>query len=173
LTGPFLELNTSGGRWDVKRKIRQEFRCGLTSVVALCGSSGQCRWVDYSVPGNILYGYTAASVGVSKELSKIAGGYLEIEAGTADPEDWENWWEDPYDTAAVEFGYYLYEQYEDDVNESEFRSALTTPVLESFQPPDEGFAEPWPARAQKNTYPADWFDWRVVPDRTRRPYPVE
>lgn len=35
--------------------------------VTLCGNDG-CRWVDYSTPGNILFGYAAEAAGMSEEF---------------------------------------------------------------------------------------------------------
>ncbi|MCC7117226.1 MAG: hypothetical protein IT310_01775 [Anaerolineales bacterium] len=161
LFGDFLSLNTGGGRWDIKLEMQDKFRNGMGDKDAahiLCSNSGTCAWVDYSTAGNVLYGATAADVGIPRWMSKLAGGLLEIRDGTA---KWENWWnafEDPYDTSAVNFGYDLYENTEGVITEEAFRDALTDEVLNSLQSPPGGFKPPFEAQPQINHYPADGFD---------------
>jgi hypothetical protein len=161
LFGNFRTLNTGGGRWDIKLEMKKEFRTGPGEEDAahvLCSNSGTCLWVDYSTAGNILYGVTAADVGVPRWMSKLAGGALELRDGTAKVENLWNWLEDPYDTKAVEFGYDLYESTGGNITEEAFRNALTDEVLSSLQSPPEGFAPPFEAQPQPNTYPSDRFD---------------
>ncbi|MBI2332152.1 MAG: hypothetical protein HYU84_08345, partial [Chloroflexi bacterium] len=161
LLGNFRTLNTGGGKWDIKLEMQEEFRSGPGEKDAahiLCSNSGTCKWVDYSTAGNILYGTTAADVGVPREMSKLAGGLLEVWEGTAKWENRSNWFEDPYDTNAVNFGYDLYESTGGNITEEAFRNALTDDFLNSLQPPSEGFEPPFEARPQPNTYPADRFD---------------
>ena len=157
----FKTLNTGEGKWDIKIPMKKRFRSGGPddAAITLCSNSGECRWVDYSTPCNILYGYTAASVGVPRWLSKLAGGLLEFREGTAKKENLYNLLEDPYDTVAVEFGYDLFDQHGDDILENEFREDLTDNVLEALQPPPEGFQEPGTPIAQNNQYSADEFDY--------------
>src|SRR5690606_15407087 len=128
------------------------------SAHILCSNSGACRWVDYSTAGNILYGATAASVGVPRWLSTLAGGYLEVRDGTAKWENILNVFEDPYDSNAVYFGYDLYQSSGGKVTEEIFRNMLTNEILNSFQPPNEGFLPPFEPNHQPNQYPADRFD---------------
>ncbi|MCK6567047.1 MAG: polymorphic toxin type 44 domain-containing protein [Anaerolineales bacterium] len=161
LAGDFRTLNTGGGRWDIKLEMKEEFRNGTDdedSAHILCSNSGTCRWVDYSTAGNVLYGVTAADAGVPRWMSKVAGGLLELRDGTFKGENWWNMFEDPYDTNAVNFGYDLYESTGGNITEEAFRNALTDEVLNSFQPPPEGFVPPFEAQPQSNTYPADRFD---------------
>ncbi len=161
LASDFLTLNTGGGRWDIKLKMQQLFRTGpgdKDSAHILCSNSGACRWVDYSTAGNIIFGVTAADAGVPRWMSKIAGGGLEIWEGTLKGENWWNWFEDPYDTNAVNFGYDLYENTRGNITEEAFLNALTDEVLNSLQPPPEGFMPPFDVQSQPNTYPADRFD---------------
>jgi hypothetical protein len=161
LLGDFRSLNTGGGRWDIKLEMQDEFRNGLgdkDSAHILCSNSGTCRWVDYSTAGNVLYGVTAADAGVPRWMSKLAGGLLEAWEGTAKAENLSNWLEDPYDTNAVNFGYDLYESTGGNITEEAFRNALTYEVLNSLQPPPEGFVLPFEAQPQPNTYQVDRFD---------------
>lgn len=159
--GDFFSLNTGGGRWDIKLKMEKEFRVGPNeedSAHILCSNSGACRWVDYSTAGNILYGATAANVGVPRWMSTLAGGYLEVRTGTAKWENILNVFEDPYDSNAVNFGYDLYKNSGGKVTEEIFRNMLTDEILNSFQPPNEGFSPPFEPTHQPNQYPADRFD---------------
>jgi len=77
-----------------------------------------------------------------------------------------NWGEDPYDTKAVEFGYDLYKSTGGNITEDAFRDALTDEVLDSLQPPPEGFIPPFEAQPQPNAYPPDRFD---QPDKDEQP----
>jgi hypothetical protein len=161
LFGDFFSLNTGGGRWDIKLEMQEEFRIGPgkeDSAHILCSNSGACRWVDYSTAGNILYGFTAASVGVPGWMSTLAGGLLEVRDGTAKGENLMNMFEDPYDSNAVNFGYDLYKNSGGKVTEKIFRNMLTDEILNSFQPPNEGFSPPFEPNHQPNQYPADRFD---------------
>lgn len=148
----FLDLNTKFGEWDVKREMEV-----LGEGITLC-SSDACRWVDYSVPGNILYGYVAASVGMPEDFSRIAGGILEILEGNFNPAFADNAFENPYDSIAVGFGYDLFEEYGPDITNSEFSAALTTDILVLFQPPPDTFSPPGPAQSQENSYSVQRFD---------------
>jgi hypothetical protein len=159
--GDFFSLNTGGGRWDIKLEMQEQFRTGPgkeDSAHILCSNSGICRWVDYSTAGNILYGATAASVGVPEWMSTLAGGLLELRDGTAKWENRTNVFEDPYDSNAVNFGYDLYKNSGGKVTEEIFRKMLTDEILNSFQPPNEGFSPPFEPNYQSNQYPADRFD---------------
>ena len=154
LFGPFWKLNTGEGLWDIKLRIRGRISDGIV----LCSTSS-CRWVDYSVPGNIKYGYIAALMGVPQVFSKAAGGFLEVKEGTANLDNLPTLLENPYDWAAVEFGYYLYDQFGRDITIAEFRNALTIDVLNSFQAPPAEFIIPGPAKSQTNTYPPGYFNY--------------
>ena len=149
----FYNLNTGYGQWDVKREIEEIIGQGVT----LC-SGNTCRWVDYSVPGNILFGYVAASVGITPDVARQAGGLLEIKEGTAIWANRSNDFEDPYDSAAVNFGFQLYETYGSDITEEEFTAALTIDILDSFQPIPDTFTPPSSPIPQSNFYSADAFD---------------
>ena len=153
LVTTFNTLNTRYGQWDVKREIKDQLREGII----LC-SGATCRWVDYSTPGNILYGFVAASAGVGEDLSRLAGGTLELIEGEAEWDNRGNSFEDPFDSAAVNFGYQLFEDFGPNMTNEEFFSALTVDILESFQPPPEGFVPHFPAGPQSNNYSVGAFD---------------
>ncbi|MFZ1537191.1 MAG: polymorphic toxin type 44 domain-containing protein [Chromatiaceae bacterium] len=153
LIGPFYQLNKTYGLWDFKQKMED-----LGGGVILCGSS-ECVWVDYSTPGNIHYGYIAAAIGVPKQLSQGAGGFLEVSSPTGEPGGVSTLFENPEDWAGVDFGYQLYDSFGDDMTLAEFQSALTTDVSEGLQRPPSTFEPPWPAKPQENHYPLGFFDY--------------
>ncbi|NJN55699.1 MAG: hypothetical protein HC804_13685 [Anaerolineae bacterium] len=154
LAGPFYQLNKGFGRWDVKRRIEDE----IGPAVILCGSSS-CDWFDYSTPGNILYGFTAASVGIPVKVSEWAGGALEIKEGTVDWSNWQTSFEDPQDLAAVQFGNYLFETYGPDITVAEFQEAFTVDVQMQLQKPPSGFTPRNLAAPGQGGYPVGYFDY--------------
>ncbi|MCA9949996.1 MAG: hypothetical protein KDE48_10135 [Anaerolineales bacterium] len=150
-SGTFFELNTGHGKWDVKRNIERE----VGTAIVLCGDKG-CNWFDYSTPGNILYGFTAASVEIPQDISTAAGGFLEIVEGTAKLGNYSTLFEDPLDASAVEFGYFLYEQYGENLTVEQFKMELTLDLQNTMQPPVN-----IPNRSaipQPNIYPLGRFD---------------
>jgi RHS repeat-associated protein len=153
------------GRYDIKRAML----IVIGQAVVLCGNEG-CRWVDYSAPGNIMYGYLSAARGVPQEVSWVAAGILEtkdwtlegIKNGEPYSGQANTWFDAPGDKAAVDFGYALYEKYPDGVTLVEFMSELTTDVLNTFQQPTTS-----PLRipvSQNNSYPPGYFLDPVRPD---------
>lgn len=154
----FYENNTGWGLWDIKREM--EVRIG--KGIVMCGIDG-CRWFDYSTPGNIHYGYLAAASGVPIELSMAAGGFLEVRDETAKWKNWDYLFEDPQDYAGVEFGYYLYETFGDDLTVEEFYNALTTDVMDALQPAPRDFKPPHIAQMQNNSYSPGAFSITASP----------
>ncbi len=115
--------------------------------------------MDYSAPGNILFGFLSAARGISQHIAWAIGGLREqmdlVQKGHAPNLTYlPAWLDNPGDKAAVDFGFKLYNDYGSDITWDEFKSALTTDVLDSFQIP-----EPYPTPfqmpvPQKNTYPS-------------------
>lgn len=69
----FYNLEASEKEWDIKLGIKEELR----DAVVLCGKGTNCRWVDYSTPGNIHFGYVAGLAKISYFVAAILGGVLE------------------------------------------------------------------------------------------------
>ena len=68
---------------------------------AICGNDG-CRWLDFSAPGNIMYGYLSAARGVEQGISWIAGGYLESKDNKKiNLCYWKTFFDNPGDKAAA------------------------------------------------------------------------
>ena len=146
------ELFGNGMRYDIKLKMKNIIS---ENAIVLCGNQG-CKWLDFSAPGNILYGYLSASRGVSQRESWMAAGLREsLDTGTINWEYRESWFDNPGDKAAVDFGYALYEEYGEDITFSDLQETLTTDVLNSFQAPPS-----YPSTApmhQENSYPPAFF----------------
>jgi hypothetical protein len=133
--------------------------------VILCGSDG-CRWMDYSTPGNILFGYAAEAAGMTEGFYSWVGGLEQIGEDGIGPESvqWDrcltSYCDDPYDLAAVQFGAQLYRDYESEsITLDIFQSELTTDILATFQPPPPGFIAPFSPHTQDNHYHLGDFDY--------------
>ena len=151
LYGSHLDWFGNYGKYDIKRGMKEIYG----GAVVLCGNEG-CSWVDYSTPGNIMYGYLSAVRGVSQTASWIAGGILE----SLDNEkvNWgysSSWFDNPGDKAAVDFGYQLFEIYGNDLTVDEFKEALNADVLNTLQEPKR--VPIIPPVPQNNQYPPGYF----------------
>jgi hypothetical protein len=131
----FEELVGDGKRWDLKDKMRRE----LDDSFMLCGTSN-CYWFEYSVLGNILYGYVGAQAGFSEIELRLGAGYAEAR----DPENRArfNWpaihpiaylpeerrpyyYDDPFDYRAVGMGIAMSRRYGDNVTMQAFQALMT------------------------------------------------
>ena len=143
------ELVKDGARWDFKDQIKDKLE---GETVMLCHSGG-CEWFEYSVPGNIHYGYVARAAGFSLETLHLGASVAEI----MDPAHREEariigkyfvnvhvplpclieqldmyvnfeWWragfDDPTDYAAVELGGRLFDRARYDVRMGDFKALL-------------------------------------------------
>jgi hypothetical protein len=146
------KLFSSGSLKDVKIKIQEELGDGIV----LCGVD-QCQWVDYSVPGNIIFGYNMQAGRIDKTVYTLGAGYAQTMDDFPEvPHGFLN--DDPEDATAVAFGAYLFDKYGTDLTVDVFKRELTREILESFQDPPEGFAPPQSAKGQENLYPPGYFD---------------
>ncbi|MBV6396392.1 MAG: hypothetical protein HFACDABA_01990 [Anaerolineales bacterium] len=161
LLGSHLRLFGNGGRYDIKIKMNMEFGGDVT----LCGPLF-CQKVDYSTPGNILFGFLSAARGMPQGVSWLAGGILENydslkKEMKVHPEYAGSLFDNPGDKAAVDFGYWLFKTYGAAITMKEFRDALTT-RLDSFQPssaPQPGYMS-WPIISPQlapTAYPYGYF----------------
>jgi RHS repeat-associated protein len=128
----FGELVGDHKPWDFKHRINELLGPGIT----LCGSTGCEPDIEFSVPGNIHFGFVAREAGYAGVIVNVGAGYAEI----TDPSHWDpnhpshspyvpagkfdpvigpyglsllslNFGDDPKDHHAVEFGIYLYDRY--------------------------------------------------------------
>jgi hypothetical protein len=145
------------GKYDIKR-IMLDY---IGPAVILCGGA-TCKWVDYSTPGNIMYGYLSASRGVPQSVSWLAAGILEYRNALRYDEPytgtWNAWGDNPGDKSAVDFGYALYQEYSDNINLEDFQISLTEAILNTFQLPSVIPYKP-AYRAPGSGYPVDFFLW--------------
>jgi hypothetical protein len=100
----FYELVHDSAPWDFKDQIQRK----VGDPIRLGG-----LWVEYSTPGNILYGFSGAASGFSLEMLHIGAGVAQVrdhivEGGPlSGPETLFDTADDFY---AVEFGYKLYKE---------------------------------------------------------------
>jgi RHS repeat-associated protein len=157
-------VNARFGSGKVK-DIKLEMKRRIGEAVTLC-STESCAWVDYSTPGNIVFGYSMAQIGIDALIYETAGGFLEMwdtRGGLRDDYDFA-WWlegsmgDNPDDYAAVQFGIYLFMTYGTDLTYADLQEALVY-WLNRFQPPPDDFDEPFLARPGDNDYGAGYFDY--------------
>ncbi|MFZ1241806.1 MAG: polymorphic toxin type 44 domain-containing protein [Anaerolineae bacterium] len=110
----FRGLVGDGKRWDFKDKMERE----LGKNFLLCSAS-RCYWFEYSVLGNILYGYVGTQAGFAEWEVRLGASYAEAR----DPENnakrnWpaihpiaylpaerrDSWHDDSFDYVAVGMG---------------------------------------------------------------------
>jgi len=153
----FYSLVADGRRWDIKDEMR--FQLDSESF-RLC-SRYACHWYEYSVLGNILYGFTGTEAGFSELELRLGAGYAEAR----DPEnkDKRNFpsqrlplaylprerlpylFDDPQDYYAVGMGIEMSRRYGADVTIREFQ-ALLVDYHEGLAsgPPRQGPVPGWP-----------------------------
>ena len=131
----FEELVGDGKWWDLKDKMLDR----LGESFMFCGMS-RCYWFEYSVLGNILYGYVGMQAGFSEAELRIGAGYAEAR----DPENSErfNWptvypiaylpeerrpyyYDDPLDYHAVSMGIEMSRRYGANVTMQAFQALVT------------------------------------------------
>jgi len=155
----------------------------IPAPVALCHISG-CEWFEYSVPGNIHYGYVGRAAGFTSQVLHLGASVAEI-SDPAHRQLIENlgkwfvnfhvdviclfnlkldlyvnftWWrtvfDDPADYAAVDLGSNLFEVVKKNVNMSTFQQ-----ILHSYSPSLAHMPEPANAYSNPNwPYPLHYFD---------------
>lgn len=118
-------------RFDIKRKMAD-----LNSGAVVLGGIDTAGWVDYSAPGNILFGYVSAARGLDRKVCWAAGGLLEtLDLGRVNPQYRQFWYDNPGDKAAVDFGWNLFLAQSVRLTLAQVRNALTWKVLVQLQPP--------------------------------------
>jgi hypothetical protein len=147
----------SGKLKDIKIRIEK----GVDEGIVLCGEKA-CGWVDSSVPGNIMFGYSMAASGIPEPIYKGGAGLAQIEdAGIRI--DWaSSWFDNPQDMAAIEFGVELFEKYGYGLAVGDFKNELRPEILSRFQPTPAEFDHPHEAFPQPNGYQIGEFDNKKV-----------
>jgi hypothetical protein len=173
----FYDLVADHKPWDFKHKIKERLGPGIT----LCASNVCKQGIEYSVPGNIHFGFVAKEAGYLGFQVLAGAGAAEIGDPAHDPEraaevgvEYQpyaggfsisislsgvdlNLGDDPVDTQAVAFGMRLYQKYGRSLSLSIFRQELSNvmPQLASFapnqNPVSSTIADKWP-------YEVGYFD---------------
>jgi hypothetical protein len=116
----FKDLVGNGKKYDVKLEIKDQ----LGEKIKLGNN-----WYEYSTAGNILYGFYGLAAGFSKAELHQGAGFAQLNdlfaKGTL-PGGPNTMFDTEDDYYAVEFGFFLYENYYKDgvLTESEFLDAL-------------------------------------------------
>lgn len=145
--------------WDIKLGMRDILGRGII----LCGET-HCGWYDYSVPGNIQFGYVAGLMDIDRGIGNAVGGIAQ---------NFDNWrqgvsqelpcvglCDDPRDQAAVDFGRQLAQNYPNGITPTQLRHELTVDWTSQFQPPPANYIPPYPAGPGNYVYSSDYFDQR-------------
>jgi hypothetical protein len=136
-------LVRDNARYDFKHKILD----WLGPTILLKGTSGALLWNEYSLPGNIFFGYVGDYIGFQDSLTHIGAGYAEA----VDPSHKEirnicsyaylpldrvpTLGDDPADYRAVQFGIDLWEKYGASLTIYQFRRELEQNYYKFTPPP--------------------------------------
>jgi RHS repeat-associated protein len=173
----FSDLVADRKTWDFKHKIEEYLGPGIT----LC-SNWRCGTdVEYSVPGNVHFGFVAREAGYVPPIVHVGAGHAEITDPAHDPkspyfkESYTPWGkfsarltpeglvlnlgDDPQDHWAVQFGIRLYDKYADGRNLTylAFQQELGIGLIGFAKraprprPVEDHLASQWP-------YPLGFFD---------------
>jgi hypothetical protein len=89
------------------------------------------QWYEFSTPGNILYGFYGLAAGFAKQELHVGAGVAQwqdhVNKGS-EIGDWSTLLDTSDDYYAIEFGFFLYENYyanDGELTESEFLEALS------------------------------------------------
>jgi YD repeat-containing protein len=174
----FYNLVADRKPWDFKHKILRDLGPGIT----LCSESRCVRKVEYSVPGNIHFGFVAREAGYPSAIVHAGAASAEIRDPAHDPNSQHfreiynpvgkffislipfrvNLGDDPQDNQAIEFGMRLYDKYANGrgLNYIAFQQELSIGLI--------GFANtnpfPWPVNdnvARYWPYPVGYFNPEV------------
>ena len=162
----FLQDYHGGGQLkDIKLSIQRR----IGPKIALCTSQFSCRWVDYSVPGNILFGYIREAIEAPKLVSDLAGGGLEFLDNVrnrirGETFQWQiewvwsgSWGDNPDDYQGVTLGEELWKKHRDSVTRANFESLLRS-YLYKLQAPINNTPNIAPKWEENRYLPGD-FDY--------------
>jgi len=155
----------NGARWDFKDEIGIKIGPGIT----LCTTSGCHTDMEYSIPGNIFFGYIGMASGFSASELKFGAGFAEkndpahnsnsdeyvgpyhgiTDKSSADPVEW-NWGDEPSDNVAVTLGIRMWIQHRERLTLSQFKDMLGSVIAQldhlspRRQPVGPAVALSWP-----------------------------
>jgi RHS repeat-associated protein len=96
-----------GARWDFKDQIYEEFN--REGSIVLCDLE-ECRWYEYSMPGNIFYAYVGRVAGFSEGDIRAGAIYAQQADSENDPalNDWFLGLDQASDQAALDLGFTMF-----------------------------------------------------------------
>jgi hypothetical protein len=118
-----------GLRWDFKDQI-EDPETGPGESIILC-DIGECRWYEYSMPGNIFYAYVGRVAGFSEWDIRAGAIYAQQRDPENDPalNDWLLGLDQASDQAALELGFMMYNLTYGAADEITVRYAFKTALL--------------------------------------------
>jgi RHS repeat-associated protein len=121
----WAQMVRDGARWDFKDQIGSEFQEEKT--VRLCDHE-ECRWYEYSMPGNIFYAYVGRSAGFSEFDIRAGAVYAQQNDPDNDPalNDWFLGLDQADDQAALDLGFEMYRLTRGSSDETTVRDAFKT-----------------------------------------------
>ena len=162
-----------GARWDFKDQINREFyrQFNRKGGIILCDLS-ECRWYEYSMPGNIFYAYVGRVAGFSEWDIRVGAIYAQQVDPENDPalNDWLglNRWglglDQASDQAALELGFMMYNLTHGASDEITVRYAFKTALLVHKdrlavgQVPTDPYVPKYPVGPDGQEFPLGYFD---------------
>jgi hypothetical protein len=130
-------------RYDFKHKIREEMR----TTILFRRNDGRPLWSEYSVPGNIFFGYIGSYVGFAGWGTHAGAGYAEA-ADPAhkpirnvcdrlylNPQWWGSLFDDPLDYQAIELGINLWRKYGQSLSLHQLKTEIENNYSKLSSPP--------------------------------------
>jgi len=160
LEGGFLwrALVRDRARYDFKHRI--EFEMGKT--ILFRRNDGRPLWSEYSVPGNIFFGYVGSYVGFADWMTHAGAGYAEAadpahkpirnvcDRFYLNPDWWRTLFDDPLDYEGVELGVNLWRKYGETLNSEQLKAELEQNHHKLSPPPGQPGVGAIPAYGWRN-----------------------
>ena len=122
-----------GARWDFKDQINREFYTEYNpkTGIILCDVDEECRWYEFSMPGNIFYAYVGRVAGFGEWDLRTGAIYAQQVDPQNDPalNDWLLGLDQASDQAALELGFMMYDLTQGASDEVTVRDAFKTALL--------------------------------------------
>jgi RHS repeat-associated protein len=156
-----------GARWDFKDQINREFykEYNKEGGIILCDVS-ECRWYEFSMPGNIFYAYVGRVAGFGEWDLRAGAVYAQQADPQNDPalNDWLLGLDQASDQAALELGFMMYDLTQGASDEVTVRDAFKTALLThkdrlaAGQIPIEPYMPKYPIGRDGQEFPLRHFD---------------
>ena len=162
------EMVKDGARWDFKDQIASK----PGKSIMLCDFKS-CDWYEYSMPGNIFYGYVGRVAGFTEAEIRAGAVYAQQTDPENNPDtnDWKPWWspiglDQATDEAAITVGFQVYNMTHGSSNTELVKNAFKI-VLQQYKSSLDTAFEPinpyivkYPIGPDGPAFPLGTFDGR-------------